>query len=179
MNERQIWFVTGASSGFGRAITEAAMHPEAEKGRPVHDLERTAATLRDRVVVLTGCRKGHVRRALEAGGPAAAARALDRLVGLFGAESVAVELTDHGLPIDVDPFVMLFSESSGRVLVSVHPDVEEDLVGLCAEADIHQHRLGTVRDVADAELHIAGQLILPLADIRQAWSAPLREVFAN
>ncbi len=84
-----------------------------------------------------------------------------------------------GLPIDVDPFVMLFSESSGRVLVSVHPDAEEDLTGLCAEADIHLHRLGTVRDVEDAELHIAGQLILPLAEIRQAWSAPLREVFAG
>ena len=84
-----------------------------------------------------------------------------------------------GLPIDVDPFVMLFSESSGRVLVSVHPDAEEDLTGLCAEADIHLHRLGAVRDVEDAELHIAGQLILPLADIRQAWSAPLREVFAG
>jgi error-prone DNA polymerase len=85
-----------------RAITEAAMDPRAEKGRPVHDLERTAATLRDRVVVLTGCRKGHVRRALDAGGPDAAARALDRLVGLFGAGSVAVELTDHGLPVDVE-----------------------------------------------------------------------------
>ncbi len=85
-----------------RAITEAAMHDDAEKGRPVHDLERTAALLRDRVVVLSGCRKGHVRRALDAGGPDAAARALDRLVGLFGSESVAVELTDHGLPADVE-----------------------------------------------------------------------------
>jgi error-prone DNA polymerase len=85
-----------------RAITAAAMDPEAEKGRPVHDLERTAATLRGQVTVLTGCRKGHVRRALDAGGPDAAARALDRLVRLFGAESVAVELTDHGLPVDVE-----------------------------------------------------------------------------
>jgi error-prone DNA polymerase len=84
------------------AITEAAMDPAAEKGRPIHDLERTAATLRDHVVVLTGCRKGHVRRALDAGGPDAAARAMDRLVGLFGTESVAVELTDHGLPADVE-----------------------------------------------------------------------------
>ena len=83
------------------------------------------------------------------------------------------------LPIDVDPFVMLFSESAGRVLVSVHPDAEDDLAGLCAEADIHLHRLGTVRDVEDAELHIAGQLILPLAEIREAWSAPLRAVFAG
>jgi error-prone DNA polymerase len=67
-----------------RAITAAAMDPEAEKGRPVHDLERTAATLRGQVTVLTGCRKGHVRRALDAGGPDAAARALDRLVGCSG-----------------------------------------------------------------------------------------------
>src|SRR5919199_1653357 len=36
-----------------RTITDAAMDPAAEKGRPVHDLERAAATLRDRVVVLT------------------------------------------------------------------------------------------------------------------------------
>ncbi|NMO93842.1 error-prone DNA polymerase [Actinomycetospora sp. TBRC 11914] len=92
-----------------RAITEAAMDPRAEKGRPVHDLERTAAILKDRVVVLTGCRKGHVRRALDGNstqhadrGPEAAARALDRLVGMFGADSVAVELTDHGLPVDVE-----------------------------------------------------------------------------
>src|SRR5262249_2937737 len=35
-----------------------------EKGRPVYDLEQVAATLRDQVVVLTGCRKGQVPAAL-------------------------------------------------------------------------------------------------------------------
>jgi len=88
-----------------RAITDAAMHPDAEKGRPIHDLERTAATLRGRGVVLTGCRKGSVRRALGvggAGGVAAAAREIDRLTALFGADNVAVELTDHGLPDDAE-----------------------------------------------------------------------------
>ncbi|MBO0868532.1 MAG: error-prone DNA polymerase [Micromonosporaceae bacterium] len=71
-----------------------------QKGRPVYDLEKVAADLRDHVLVLTGCRKGHVPAALAGSGPAAAARELDRLVALFGAESVAVELTRHGNPDD-------------------------------------------------------------------------------
>ena len=85
-----------------RTITEGQMHTEAVKGRPVLDLERAAATLGGHVTVLTGCRKGPVRRALAAAGPDAAARELDRLVALFGADAVAVELTDHGLPDDVE-----------------------------------------------------------------------------
>ena len=50
--------------------------------------------------VLTGCRKGGVARALVADGPAAAARELARLVEAFGREHVAVELWDHGDPLD-------------------------------------------------------------------------------
>jgi error-prone DNA polymerase len=41
-----------------------------------------------------------VRQALASEGPAGAARALDRLVDLFGPESVQVELIDHGSPLD-------------------------------------------------------------------------------
>ncbi|MEV4714283.1 error-prone DNA polymerase [Micromonospora sp. NPDC049374] len=74
-----------------------------EKGRPVYgELEEIAADLRDHVLVLTGCRKGHVPAALLTEGVDAAARELDRLTALFGAETVAVELTDHGHPIDGD-----------------------------------------------------------------------------
>src|SRR5690606_25264108 len=51
-------------------------------------------------LVLTGCRKGSVRQALEAHGPAAAARELARLVEVFGREHVVVELCDHGDPLD-------------------------------------------------------------------------------
>jgi error-prone DNA polymerase len=71
-----------------------------EKGRPVYDLEKVADALRGKVVVLTGCRKGHVRTALREGGVAAAVHELDRLVALFGGDSVAVELTRHGYPDD-------------------------------------------------------------------------------
>ncbi|MEH1102051.1 error-prone DNA polymerase [Micromonospora sp. CPCC 205561] len=74
-----------------------------EKGRPVYGgLEELAAELRDHVLVLTGCRKGHVPAALLTEGVDAAARELDRLTALFGAETVAVELTDHGHPVDAD-----------------------------------------------------------------------------
>ncbi|MFC6020431.1 error-prone DNA polymerase [Plantactinospora solaniradicis] len=74
-----------------------------EKGRPVYgELEEVAADLRDHVLVLTGCRKGPVPAALLTEGVEAAARELDRLTALFGAETVAVELTDHGDPTDGD-----------------------------------------------------------------------------
>ncbi|MGX5680495.1 error-prone DNA polymerase [Schumannella luteola] len=70
-----------------------------EKGRPVYDLEELAALADGHWLVLTGCRKGTVRQALESGQDAAG-RELDRLVGLFGLENVAVELFDHGSPLD-------------------------------------------------------------------------------
>ncbi len=52
------------------------------------------------LMALTGCRKGTVRSALEAEGPAAADRELEHLVNLFGVDGVAVELWDHGSPLD-------------------------------------------------------------------------------
>jgi error-prone DNA polymerase len=74
-----------------------------EKGKPDYgDLEDIAEALRHHVLVLTGCRKGHVPHALLTDGVEAAARELDRLTRLFGAENVAVELTDQGDPVDGD-----------------------------------------------------------------------------
>ncbi|MFE1664123.1 error-prone DNA polymerase [Microbacterium sp. P02] len=96
------------------AITHAQLAGE-EKGRPRYDLEHLAAQAGGphdpHWAILTGCRKGAVRRAL-AGGAAGAASALsnsaireagaelDRLVTLFGPEAVHVELIDHGDPLD-------------------------------------------------------------------------------
>lgn len=81
------------------AITEAQLRGD-EKGRPVYDLEELSGRGRGHWVVLTGCRKGSVRTALEAGGSAAAALELDRLTALFGHDRVVVELVDHGYPRD-------------------------------------------------------------------------------
>ncbi|MDP5227963.1 MULTISPECIES: error-prone DNA polymerase [Arthrobacter] len=85
------------------AITHAQLADGAEKGRPVFDLDDVAARLRGHVVVLTGCRKGAARRALSGEGPntgAAAERAVRELVERFGPDGVAVELFDHGNPLD-------------------------------------------------------------------------------
>ncbi|HEY4458467.1 MAG TPA: error-prone DNA polymerase [Pseudonocardiaceae bacterium] len=71
-----------------------------EKGRPIYDIERVAAEVRGYCAVLTGCRKGAVRRALFTEGPLAAQRELRRLVDLFGRGQVYVELIDHGMQLD-------------------------------------------------------------------------------
>ncbi|WP_417506280.1 error-prone DNA polymerase [Microbacterium sp.] len=68
-----------------------------EKGRPVYDLDDLAARAGGHWTILTGCRKGAVRRGLAAGD---AATPLRSLVDLFGADNVAVELFDHGDPLD-------------------------------------------------------------------------------
>ncbi|PTT14785.1 error-prone DNA polymerase [Microbacterium sp. HMWF026] len=85
------------------AITHAQL-TGAEKGRPVYDLEelaeRAGGPQDPHWAVLTGCRKGAVRQALAFDGPAGAARELDTLVDLFGAEAVFVELMDQGDPLD-------------------------------------------------------------------------------
>jgi error-prone DNA polymerase len=74
-----------------------------EKGRPDYgDVERIADRLKGHVLALTGCRKGLVPHALATGGVEEADRELGRLVELFGADHVVVELTDHGNPYDGD-----------------------------------------------------------------------------
>ncbi|GAA2025487.1 error-prone DNA polymerase [Catenulispora yoronensis] len=81
-----------------------------EKGRPVYDLDDLARAAvdehgRGHWTVLTGCRKGTVRQALErhgltGAGVAAADAELRRLLELFGRDRVVVELTDHDQPLD-------------------------------------------------------------------------------
>jgi error-prone DNA polymerase len=82
-----------------RAITAAHLRGE-EKGRPVYDWDEIVEETRGHCVVLTGCRKGAVRTALDYDGTAAAAEALASLVDAFGREHVAVEITDQGYPLD-------------------------------------------------------------------------------
>jgi error-prone DNA polymerase len=99
-----------------RTMSEAHLRG-GEKGKPDYaDLEAVADRLKGHALVLTGCRKGHVPAALTdradgasgadradgASGVDAARSELDRLVALFGADSVMVELTHHGDPLDDD-----------------------------------------------------------------------------
>ncbi len=82
-----------------RQITHAQL-AGGEKGRPVYDLDMLAGAADGHWLVLTGCRKGAVRRALRRAGPDGALAEVRTLVDRFGADNVAVELTRHLVPTD-------------------------------------------------------------------------------
>ncbi|MGJ0204898.1 error-prone DNA polymerase [Leucobacter sp. gxy201] len=114
------------ASGYHRlagAITEAQL-AGGEKGRPLYDLEAVAAAGGGEWAVLTGCRKGTVRRALERGatreaGEAQALAEVDRLVDLFGTGNVFIELTHHGHPGDDGMNARLAALAEARGLPAV------------------------------------------------------------
>ncbi len=81
-----------------RAISRGQL--AGEKGAPRFTLSGLVSESSGHWWVLTGCRKGSVPAALVEHGPAAAARELSCLVEAFGRHRVAVELWDHGEPLD-------------------------------------------------------------------------------
>jgi error-prone DNA polymerase len=83
-----------------RTLTNAQLHDDAEKGRPVYRFDDVVAETREHCVALTGCRKGAVRNALLHRGPEAAYVEIAKLVWAYGRDRVIVELTDHGRPED-------------------------------------------------------------------------------
>jgi len=108
------------------AITDAQLHPDAEKGRPVYDLRQLAEQAGGHWTVLTGCRKGAVRQALTGSSDSsaepdldAASRALDELIELFGTEHVVVELFDTGSPLDTVHNDALYALARRKGLASV------------------------------------------------------------
>lgn len=126
------------------AMTHAQLAGE-EKGRPVYDLDDLAGRAGDSWVILTGCRKGAVRRALAEEGADAAGRALDELVARFGADAVNVELIDHGEPLDSrhnDVLAELARERGLPILATgnVHYSVPERAELAAAVAAIRANR---------------------------------------
>ncbi|HEY3738107.1 MAG TPA: error-prone DNA polymerase [Jatrophihabitans sp.] len=82
---------TGYAS-LSRAISLAQLRG-GTKGHPVYDEDELGELAAGHWLVLTGCRKGAVRGALERDGIDAARRELDALTARFGQDNVAVELT--------------------------------------------------------------------------------------
>ncbi len=114
-----------------RVVAEAHL-AGGEKGRPVVRLEELAAAASGaHWQVLTGCRKGAVPAALMEGGPRAATRELGRLVEAFGREQIAVELWDHGTPLDT---------ARNDALAGLAVDAGVDLV---ATNNVHLARLSS------------------------------------
>ena len=112
-----------------RALSEAQLR--GEKGAPRASLAELCAlggtgapvSDRDHWLVLTGCRKGAVASALERQGPAAAREHLALLVDTFGRHNLAVELWDHGHPLDSvrnDALVQIASRSDVDIVATTN-----------------------------------------------------------
>ena len=72
-----------------------------------------------------------------------------------------------------DPFVALFSESSGRVLVSVADPAE--FTARCAAEGLPWQRLGAVADTSALRIEGVGELAL--AELSEAWEGTLPALF--
>jgi len=78
------------------------------------------------------------------------------------------------LPPELDPFVALFSESAGRVLVAVAPELADVVLIRAAQAGVPAMRLGTAGGTA---LEIDGLPTLSVAELRTTWEATLPALF--
>ncbi|ATQ31836.1 DNA polymerase [Rhodococcus ruber Chol-4] len=117
-DETHLLVLARGQEGYRRLSREiAAAHlTGGEKGRPRYDYDALTDVAGGHWQILTGCRRGHVRRALEVGGPEAAETALCDLVERFGADRVTVELTHHGLPEDGERNALLAELADRRGL---------------------------------------------------------------
>lgn len=84
-----------------RTIADAHM-TGGEKGMLRYSRDLLPEAAGGQWLILTGCRKGAVRRALDRGGVVAAEQALRELIDRYGPDNVAVELTAQGLAFDDD-----------------------------------------------------------------------------
>jgi phosphoribosylformylglycinamidine synthase len=80
------------------------------------------------------------------------------------------------LPEGSDPFVALFSESTGRAIVSVARGDESDFIGLCATRGLPHTRIGVI-DLLVPELDVQGQFRISLRELRAAWTRTLPSRF--
>ncbi|WP_035858702.1 phosphoribosylformylglycinamidine synthase subunit PurL [Cryptosporangium arvum] len=80
------------------------------------------------------------------------------------------------LPEGADPFVWLFSESAGRVLVSVPRTEELRFTDMCTMRGLPWNRIGVVDKVGGA-LEVQGQFTIALDELRSAWTGTLPALF--
>jgi phosphoribosylformylglycinamidine synthase II len=122
-------------------------------------------------ILIAGSRDGMVSAAhdLSEGGLAQAVVEMC-LVGETGARVV--------LPADADPFVWLFGESAGRVLVAVPRTEELRFTEMCQARRQPVVRIGVV-DPAEPVLDIQDVGVFSLDELRAAWSGTLPALFGS
>ncbi len=80
------------------------------------------------------------------------------------------------LPDGADPFVALFSESAGRVLVAVPRSEEPRFTAMCTMRGLPWTRIGVVDDGSDS-VQVQGQFSVPLTQLRETFEATLPALF--
>ncbi|MEE6175150.1 phosphoribosylformylglycinamidine synthase subunit PurL [Mycobacterium sp. 050134] len=80
------------------------------------------------------------------------------------------------LPEGTDPFVMLFSESAGRVLVAVPRTEESRFRSMCEARGLPAARIGVTDQDSDA-IEMQGLFTVPLAELRETSEAVLPRFF--
>ena len=79
-------------------------------------------------------------------------------------------------PEGADPFVTLFSESAGRVLVAVPRTEETRFTGMCSARGLPWTRIGVVDEGSDS-IEVQGQFSITLAELRAAHEGTLPALF--
>ncbi len=82
------------------------------------------------------------------------------------------------LPEGADPFVALFSESAGRVLVAVPRSEEPRFTSMCTMRGLPWTRIGVVDDGADS-LDVQGLFTVPMLELRETFEATLPALFGG
>ncbi|WP_338889659.1 phosphoribosylformylglycinamidine synthase subunit PurL [Rhodococcus sovatensis] len=80
------------------------------------------------------------------------------------------------LPEGADPFVTLFSESSGRVLVAVPRTEETRFTGMCTARGLPWTRIGVVDEGSD-EIEVQGQFAVKMTELRDTFESTLPRLF--
>jgi len=80
------------------------------------------------------------------------------------------------LPERAEPFVFLFSESAGRALVTVPRGHDKAFAALCSEQAVPWTPLGVV-DTDSGALHVRDLFVVPLPELREAYSRTLPALF--
>ncbi|MGH3437893.1 MAG: phosphoribosylformylglycinamidine synthase subunit PurL, partial [Sciscionella sp.] len=120
-------------------------------------------------ILVAGSRDGMISAAhdLSEGG-LAQALAETALIGETGARVV--------LDPELDPFVQLFSESAGRVLVAVPRSEELRFTEMCTARGLPWRKAGVV-DAESGALEVQGVATFTLDELRQAWEGTLPALF--
>ena len=80
------------------------------------------------------------------------------------------------LPEDADPFVALFSESAGRVLVAVPRTEESRFRAMCEARGLPAERIGVV-DEGSTSVEVQGQFTVSLDELRSTSEGVLPGLF--